>query len=273
MTTPAFRWIELATSELTRAQRYYERLLDWKPQSMGLTTRSGAAIHYQCFRLGEHVVAGLYEHVAGPQAIAGGPHWKGYVAVADADASFARALALGARAILPPLELLHYGRLALFADPQAAVVGIWQPRGSDDALLARDRLGLLRWMELASPDPRAALRFYEQLFGWRARVVDFGRGEYWVLDHAGQEVGGIAGPQQPHGRSGARWIPYFEVAACAALSERAANLLGELVTPATRVEGLASYAVLRDPQGAVFGFFTPEPAESSVPAVPPRAPA
>jgi uncharacterized protein len=266
-----FCWIELATTELARAQRYYDRILDWQPRSMGLATPSGAPIHYQCFWRGERVVGGFYEHVGGARASAAGAHWKGYVAVADAERALRRAEELGARVLVPPLDLLDFGRFALLADPQHAPFGLWQTRSGRDPSSARDDLGLLRWMEHSSPDPGAAARFYEQLFGWRTREVALPAGPYHLLEHDGVQIGGLAGPAQPHARGAAAWLPYFQVEDSAALSERAANLLGELVTPPERIDGVATYAVLRDPQRALFGLLTPAaPGQSCPPA---RAPA
>jgi predicted enzyme related to lactoylglutathione lyase len=172
-----------------------------------------------------------------------------------------RARAAGARVVLDLHDLPGLGIIALVADPQGAVLGLWQACDRVVESLARDRVGLLRWMELASADPAGAARFYERVFGWQPAPARLGRHPYVMLEHEGVQVGGIAGPEQPHGRLGARWIPYFQVADCAPLSERAANLRGELLTPATAVEGVGTYAVLRDPQGAAFGFLSPAQAK------------
>jgi predicted enzyme related to lactoylglutathione lyase len=53
--------------------------------------------------------------------------WMPYVQVADTDATFARALRLGATARMAPYEVPSVGRLAIFADPQGAPLGILQP--------------------------------------------------------------------------------------------------------------------------------------------------
>jgi len=255
--TRGFCWLELATTELARAQRYYDRIFDWQPRSLGLATPAGAPIHYQCFWRGEHMVGGFYEHVRGSRASAVGAHWKGYVAVTDVEHTLWRAEELGARVLAPPIDLSEFGRFALLADPQHAPIGLWQTCSGRHPGIGRGDMGLLRWMEYATPDPGAAARFYEQLFGWQAREIALPAGPYHLLEHEGVQIGGLAGPAQPHARGAAAWLPYFQVVDCAALSERAANLLGELVTPAARIDGGPTYAVLRDPQRALFGLFTP----------------
>jgi hypothetical protein len=53
--------------------------------------------------------------------------WMPYVHVTDADATFAKALRLGAVARMPPSDVPGVGRLAVFADPQGAPLGLLQP--------------------------------------------------------------------------------------------------------------------------------------------------
>jgi predicted enzyme related to lactoylglutathione lyase len=54
------------------------------------------------------------------------PHWMPYFAVADTDASVARALALGGQVPVPPFDT-PYGRMAVVNDPQGATFSIMQP--------------------------------------------------------------------------------------------------------------------------------------------------
>jgi predicted enzyme related to lactoylglutathione lyase len=253
--------VELATSELVKSTRFYGRVLDWEHRSMGVQSESGVPIHYDGWWRGPHMLGGLYEHIDGPRALCGGPHWLAYVAVADLQLVLARALALGASVLVPVCDVSCFGRLCVLADPQGAVFGLWKPCAGTRAQQVRDRVGCARWYELAARDPEAAARFYAELLGWTPRVVDFGRGEYHLLERDGALMAGIASPSDPHGRleglRGPQWITYFQVADCAAVSARAAALLGRIVTPTTSVPNVGHYSVLADPQRAVLGLFTP----------------
>ena len=51
------------------------------------------------------------------------PAWLPYVSVADCDATAKRAAALGARAIVPPVDMPDVGRFAVLMDPLGAVIG------------------------------------------------------------------------------------------------------------------------------------------------------
>ena len=52
-------------------------------------------------------------------------HWRVYVGVADADATIAQAVGLGATVVVPALDT-PYGRLAKLADPTGATFCIQQ---------------------------------------------------------------------------------------------------------------------------------------------------
>ena len=56
------------------------------------------------------------------------PHWNCYVSVESADASAARAAELGATLLAEPFDVFEAGRMAAFADPQGAVLSVWQPK-------------------------------------------------------------------------------------------------------------------------------------------------
>ena len=54
--------------------------------------------------------------------------WLPYVNVADCDATFAKAQALGAGFVaMPPSSIPSVGRIAIFGDTQGAAIGIIQP--------------------------------------------------------------------------------------------------------------------------------------------------
>jgi hypothetical protein len=55
--------------------------------------------------------------------------WAPYFAVADVDAEFARATALGASVHIPPQSIPGVGRLALLADPTGAVLSLFRGEG------------------------------------------------------------------------------------------------------------------------------------------------
>ncbi|MCY0725819.1 hypothetical protein OVW19_29185, partial [Klebsiella pneumoniae] len=76
------------------------------------------------FRLGDEPVAGGME--MNPMVPAEVPsYWMPYFEAADIDATFAKALELGAREMVPP-QPYPGGRFAILSDPQGATFGIIQ---------------------------------------------------------------------------------------------------------------------------------------------------
>ena len=112
-----FVWEELATSDADAAQRFYEQVFGWTTADMG--PEYGG---YRIFNRGETGVAGL---MAPEDPVP--THWKPYVAVADPDATVAKATELGGETLLEPMHVPKVGRLAVLRDPQGAPFGIIRP--------------------------------------------------------------------------------------------------------------------------------------------------
>ncbi len=80
-------------------------------QQMGPTT-------YTSFMNGDRPAGGMYE--PGPEMGDVPPHWMVYFAVADTDATLARATELGGKSCVPPMDVPGVGRMAIMTDPQGA---------------------------------------------------------------------------------------------------------------------------------------------------------
>ncbi len=202
-------------------------------------------------RLDGHEVAGLHGRAPGRSA-AGPPAWASYVSVADADATCRRAAALGATVLMEPFDAPGTARIGAIADPQGAVLGVWQPGDRIGATRVNDP-GAMCMNQLATPDPEAAARFYGDLFGWAADQVSPPPVPYWSITNAGRLNAGMM-PLPPGGMPPC-WSVYFT--ATGDLHEAAAaleSLGGAVVVPVTRVPA-GAFLVARDPQGASVSLF------------------
>lgn len=125
----------------------------------------------------------------------------------------------------------------------------------------RDRYaaGTFSWVELATPDPRAAVTFYRSLFGWEAEEnpipEEAGGGVYTMLLVDGERVAGLS--EQPIAQRDAgvppNWFSYVTVADADAASARAAELGGTVHAGPFDVMDTGRMAVIADPSGAMFG--------------------
>jgi len=114
----SFCWGQLNTSDPAKAETFYRGLFGW-----GAKTGSDGGMTYTEWLLGGAPIGGM---MAMPKEAQAPPHWLPYFAVADCDASAARAASLGATTCVPPTDIPGTGRFAVFTDPQGAAFAIYR---------------------------------------------------------------------------------------------------------------------------------------------------
>ena len=112
--------------------------------------------------------------------------------------------------------------------------------------------GTFCWIELHTSDGEAAKRFYCDLFGWTAKVSP----EYVEIHVGDQAVGGLMTmqPQVP-AQVPAHWLAYFWVDDVDAAAQKANAGGARTLVPPMDIPKVGRFAVLSDPQGAVFALF------------------
>jgi len=115
----ALCWADLSTSGPDRAKQFYSGLFGWQVEAAEKDP-SG----YLHIKNGEKFIGGIppAQH-RDPKSP---PHWLIYFAVADVDASAAKATEMGARFYVEPMSIEGVGRMAVMADPQGAVSAIFK---------------------------------------------------------------------------------------------------------------------------------------------------
>lgn len=112
------------------------------------------------------------------------------------------------------------------------------------------------WYELTTVDLDAATGFYTGAVGWTVTPSGMPGLDYRIATTADQD--GVAGLSADPGQS-PRWIFYVEVADCDGTAAQAVDAGGSILTPPSDIPGTGRFAVLADPQGAVFGILQPLP--------------
>lgn len=114
------------------------------------------------------------------------------------------------------------------------------------------------WYELATSDLNAARAFYAKVMGWQ--VADSGmEGFTYLLARAGSEM--VAGMMPLDGQAGdppPNWLIYFAVDDCDATAAQVSAKGGRVLKEPADIPGTGRYAVVADPQGAVFGLLQPD---------------
>jgi predicted enzyme related to lactoylglutathione lyase len=114
----SLNWNELHTRDVDGAKAFYATLFGWTAddQPFGDTT-------YTTLNLGENTIAGMME--MRPDVPADVPaFWLVYFAVADCDATVAKAEELGATVMSPAMDIEGVGRFALLADPHGITFAV-----------------------------------------------------------------------------------------------------------------------------------------------------
>ncbi len=244
----SFCWAELGTSDGPAAKSFYGTLFGWVPQDMP----AAEGMVYTILQLDGKDVAALYQLDPNQGTP---PHWLLYVSVEKVEDAAEKAKSLGAAIVAGPMDVMDVGRLAVIRDPQGATLALWEAKSHIGARIGGVN-GTMRWPELATTDAAKAREFYSGLFGWGTKIGQAGPPgqeiEYTEWQQEGRSFGGLLpmgaewGPTPPH------WMPYFMVADCAATTDQAKGLGGHVMVPPTPIPNVGVFAVLRDPQGAVF---------------------
>jgi predicted enzyme related to lactoylglutathione lyase len=255
-------WIDLASPDMDAAAAFYSALFGWEVVDSSPTPD----MRYAMLTLDGRLVAGL-----GPQMQPGvPPTWTVYVMVGDVDEIVAATPDAGGQVLVPPMDVMTLGRMAVVSDPSGAVIGLWQPQdhqGADVFNVA----GTFSWCDLQSRDIAAALPFYEELFGWRWEQSSVDESPYLVahLDAKAEGKGeaaegvdtSVAGAMtMPPGvpdEVPSMWGVYFTVADLDATLAQAGELGGTVVVEPVDIGEMGRFAMLADPAGGA-GFYVIE---------------
>jgi len=260
------------------ATEFYGGLFGWDFEDRMPPEAPG---HFFAARLDGREVAAIASQDGAPQA----PAWMTYIAVDSADATAAAVWAAGGSVLAEPMDVFAAGRMAICADPQGAVFGLWQAGRHKGAQIV-NAPGSWNWSNLHTSDVAGAQAFYGAVFGWEPTPVRFGPSEatMWRLPGYGETLEQFdPGIRKRHVDAGAptgfsdaigwlmeltpeevadgvapHWAVTFAVDGTDASAERAHALGGAIVT-APHAAGPTRVASLRDPQGATFSVSTYTP--------------
>jgi len=110
-------------------------------------------------------------------------------------------------------------------------------------------------VELNSPDPERAKKFYSQLFDWKLEEISNPAvpDDAYTIIKVGEGTGGGIMKQVPHGPSG--WLAYVLVDDIHAATQKAKSLGAKIMKDVTEVPGMGWLSFIEDPTGAVLGLW------------------
>ena len=111
--------------------------------------------------------------------------------------------------------------------------------------------GKFVWHELMTPDPKTAASFYGKIVGWQSQPYEKDP-DYTLLNYGGRPMAGILAHEAPR-----LWLTYIATPNVDSTAREAIQLGGTVVKPAADIPDIGRFAILTDPQGAMFVAFTP----------------
>jgi len=241
-------WVDLMTTDLDSAENFYGPLFGWQ-LSVGAPETGG----YVLADIGGRAVAGLGAMQGGMEHP---PVWTTYLATDDAAATAAQIAAAGGQVVMPPMDVMDLGVMAVAQDPTGGTFGIWQSKQHTGVGLANES-GALTWNELMTRDYAAAKDFYAAVFGYAYTEMGADGFEYSAIEVDGNTVGGLGVlPADVPAQVPAHWRVYFAVDDADATVEAVTQAGGSVLRPPADMP-YGRHADVADAQGAMFSIIKP----------------
>ncbi|RFU83849.1 VOC family protein [Streptomyces triticagri] len=253
-------WVDAQLPDVAAGRRFYGELFGW---TFDETEGPEAGRYVQAYGEGRPVAALAPKRDGRMPTV-----WTVYLATADARATAARIKDAGGQLVTEPVRVGPAGTMALAADPEGAVFGLWQ--GDEHPGFGKQREpDSYCWTEVYSRDKALVDPFYEDVFGFDALEIEEAGVPFRIWSPAGTEAGpetAVGGRSLVTGEFAAEmpghFLVYFSVTDCDATVAATRRLGGRV-----RVEPLDTpfgrMAVLADDQRAVFAVLE-EPVQGSV---------
>lgn len=250
-----FSWCDVALPDVAAGKAFYGALFGW--EGTDEHDPDGNLI-YVTFRKDGDLVAGLGPQPPGMGEAGIPPMWSSYVSVDSVDDTVASAKEHGGSVMLPPMDVMTSGRMAVIGDPQGAAISLWQAGDHLGADRFND-IGFMTWNELMTRDLDGAQEFYASLFGWSYESSDSAGFEYVTAKLGDRANAGMLamGDEAPDWLP-SHWMVYFRVADCDAACAQLVELGGTVSVPAFDSPA-GRMAVVNDPQGGTFSVIGPDP--------------
>jgi predicted enzyme related to lactoylglutathione lyase len=235
-------WVDIGVPSMDDAVAFYGGLFGWTFDEPDEATGG-----YRQARLDGAAVAGF-----GPQMNPGPPLWATYIATESADEITAKVTEAGGTVVLEGMDVMEFGRMAVYADDAGTFFSVWQP-GTHPGAQRTNEPGTLTWNELTTREPAKAKAFYGAVFGWGAKDNPMGPVTYTEWQLGDRTIGGMMpmeGDLWPADLPN-HWMVYFGVADTDEACARVAELGGTVSVPPFDIPA-GRIAVVNDRAGAVF---------------------
>ncbi len=243
-----FCWIELATTDPENAKKFYNELFGWDFYDIPI----GENNFYTLCKLNGKDVAALYGMFPEQLAMNLPPNWLPYVASNDVFYLIKQVKENNGKVSIEPCDKMEEGIPTVIQDPEGAYLGVWQAKNHIGSSY-KNIHGAITWMEHASRNSDAAIKFYGKIFNWTSKTEQMGEGQYTTFFINDEVCAGLyIMPPQLDGVP-SHWLPYFFTSNIDKSLEITNKHNGEILMPKMFIQGVGYFAVIKDVQGAALG--------------------
>jgi predicted enzyme related to lactoylglutathione lyase len=165
-------WTDITPPDAEAAVEFYGGLFGWEFENV---LPEGSPGKYLIGRIRGGDVGAISSPPEGEQPPIA---WNTYVWVDSADDTVAKVREAGGTVLMEPMDVFDSGRMAMFADPEGAVLSIWQANQHKGSQIVNEH-GSVNFNNLNTRDLEGAKRFYGAVFGWK--TLDLGGSYMWTL--------------------------------------------------------------------------------------------
>jgi predicted enzyme related to lactoylglutathione lyase len=241
-------WYELMTSDMKAAEAFYKTVVGWTTAPF-----DGAGQPYTMFnRSGGVSVGGV---MTKPAEVKAPPFWAMYIGVPKLEEAVSKIKQLGGKEHTEVIAIPGVGRIQMMMDPQGAAFYVIEPASNERRPEGAPEMGDASWHELMTTDWQAAMKFYQQAFGWQpSQAMDMGpMGTYQMFDRPHGMIGGMMNKPPDMANVPPNWQIYFRVPDVHAAAKTIKANGGQILNGPMEVPGGDWVLNAMDPQGAAFG--------------------
>ena len=173
-------WVDTSQPDPEAATDFYGGLYGWEFEDV-MPEDSDGKYFIASLHGGRVAAVGSIPEGAPEMAV-----WNTYIWVDSADETASKARDAGGTILNEPFDVMDAGRMAVFSDPEGAVICVWEANENKGAQVVNDP-GTLNFNNLNTRDAEGAKKFYGAVFGWE--TLDLGGGaEFWTVPGYGDHL-------------------------------------------------------------------------------------
>jgi predicted enzyme related to lactoylglutathione lyase len=155
-----------------------------------------------------------------------------YFSTSDIAAEVKKATELGANVMMPVMDVMELGKMAILIDLAGAPFGLWQP-GTFKGFGVMHEVNAPGWFDHTSSDPERDGKFYSELSGHQLTTME---GDMRILQNGDDWYASISHTQ---GDDPAQWMPIWVVDSLERIHETVPRLGGSIIVEEMPVPGSA----------------------------------